>query len=172
MAALVSITLLHTAISMCTRGSRLVHFRGRYYRFYDKWNSRPDDYGSDIVNEIPIDEEEYQKWLAQQRAKASEWASALDKFLHVKRPVTKGIKDQEFDDGLSETASKVSEGALQHWTYDVVADVKDPPLPSYMPVFNDPDIKWVYVIDLDREIFSVDHGAHFRLREYTKTWMD
>ena len=160
-AAQVPIILLHTAISMCTGGCRLVHFRGRYYRFY-KWNSSPDDYGSDIVNEIPIDPEENQKWLAEQRAKASEWASALDKFLHVKRPVTKGTKDQEFEE-LSGTASNVSEGALQTWTYDVGGGMKDLPLPSYMPVFNNQDIKWVYVIDLDRETFTVDHGAHFRL---------
>ena len=66
---------------MCTRGRRLVRFSGRYYRFYndEKWNSSPDNYGSDIVNEIPIDPDKYQKWLAEQRAKASEWASALDK---------------------------------------------------------------------------------------------
>ena len=158
---------------MCFPGCRIVHFRGRYYRFHGRRSSSPDDYGSDIVNEIPIDPEEYRKWLAKQRAKASEWASALDKFLHVKRPVAKETKYQEFDDQLSELPSKVSEGALQHWNYDVSRDLKDLPLPSYMPEFNDGDNEWVYVIDLDREIFSVDHGAHFRLGNIPRHgWID
>ena len=158
---------------MCKRGYRIVHFRGRYYPLNDKSYGSPYDYGSDIVNEIPIDPEDYQKWLAKQRAKASEWASALEKFLHVKRPVAKETKDQEFDDQLSETASEVSEEALRHWTYGLGGDVKDLPLPSYMPVFNDRDIQWVYVIDLDREIFSVDHGAHFKLGNIPRHgWID
>ena len=158
---------------MCKRGYRIVHFRGRYYRFYNESYSSPDDYGSDIVNEIPIDPEDYQKWLAKQRAKASEWASALEKFLHVKRPVAKETKVQEFDDQLSETASEVSEEALWHWTYGLGGDVKDLPLPSYMPVFNDRDIQWVYVIYLNREIFSVDHGTHFKLGNIPRHgWID
>ena len=103
---------------------------------------------------IPIDSGEYQKWLARQREKASEWASALEKFLHVKRPGAKERKDEEFDDQLSETASEVAEGALRYWTYGLRADVKGLPLPSYMPVFSDRDIEWFYVIDLDREIFG------------------
>lgn len=37
------------------------------------------------------------------------------------------------------------------------------PLPSYRPIFNDIMIEWIYVIDLDREIFSIDHGAHLKL---------
>ena len=145
---------------MGTRGYRIIRFRGRYYRFYNHFNSYPEVFGSQIVNDIPTDPKEYQKWLAKQRAKASEWASALENFLHVKRLVAKDTKGQNFDDQLSETASEVSEGALLHWTYDVGGDVQELPLPSYM---NDTFIEWVYVIDLDREIFSVDHGAHFPL---------
>ena len=158
---------------MCTPACRLLHFRGRYYYVQgSRWNCSPDDYGSKIVNEIPIDPEEYQEWLAEQRAKASGWASALEKFLHVKRPVAKETNDQEFDDRLSEIASEVSERAPQYWDY-IRRDVKYLPLPSYMPVFNDGDVKWVYVIDLDREIFSVDHGAHFNLGNIPRSgWID
>ena len=158
---------------MCHPGCRIVHFRGRYYRFDGSWNSSPDDYGSDIVNEIPINLEGYQKWLAKQRTKASEWASALDKFLQVKHPVAKETKDQEFDDQNPEIPIKLWEGASQYWNYDVGGKVKDLPLPSYMPVFNDGNMRWVYVIDLEREIFSVDHGAHFRLGNIPRHgWID
>ena len=125
------------------------------------------------MKRIPIDPEEYQKWLAKERAKASEWASSLERFLHVKRLVAKETKEQEFDDQLSETASEVSEGALLHWNYDVGGDVDELPLPSYVPKFNDIFIEWVYVIDLDREIFSVDHGAHFQLGNIPRGgWID
>ena len=135
--------------------------------------SSPDKYGLDIVNEIPTDPGEYLKWLAEQRTNASEWASALEKFLHVKRPVAKETKDQEFDDQLSETASEMPEGELLPWTCGLGSDMKHLPLPSYMPVFNDKDIQWVYVIDLDREIFSVDHGAHFKLASIPRHgWID
>ena len=158
---------------MGTRGYRNVRFRGRYYRFFNSHDSGPGEYGSDIVDEIPIDPEEYQKWLAKQRAKASEWASAFEKFLDAKRPVAKETKDQEFDDEISEPASEVSEGALLHWNYDVGGNVDELPLPSYMPNFNDKFIEWVYVIDLDREIFSVDHGAHFKLGNIPRSgWID
>ena len=160
-------------MGMWKPGCRIVHFRGRYYRFYDKSYSGPDEYGLDIVNEIPTDPEEYLKWLAKQRANASEWASALEKFLHVKGPVAEETKDQEFDNQLSETASEVPEEALRPWTYGLERDMKHLPLPSYMPVFNDQDTQWVYVIDLDREIFSVDHGAHFELANIPRHgWID
>ena len=156
---------------MCHPGCRLVHFRGRYYHV--DGSSYPDDYGSKIVNEIPIDPEEYQEWLVKQRAKASEWASALEKFLHVKRPAAKETDDQEFDDQLSETVSEMSERALRYWNYDIRRDVKSLPLPSYIPVFNSFNVRWVYIIDLDREILSVDHGAHFNLGYIPRTgWID
>lgn len=158
---------------MGTRGYPIICFRGRYCRFYNHFGSNPDDYGSDIMNGIPVDPVEYQKWLVKQRAKAFEWSSALDKFLHVKRPVAKEKKDDESDDQLSGTASEVSDGALLHWTYGIGANVEEFPLPSYMPVLNDVFIEWVYVIDLDRKIFSVDHGAHFRLGDIPRHgWID
>ena len=96
-----------------TQGCRIIHFHGRYYRYHDEWDGSPVDYDSDIVTEIPIDPEAYQRWLAKQRAKASEWASAVEKFLHVKRPVAKEMEEQDFNDRLLETASEASEGVLR-----------------------------------------------------------
>ena len=158
---------------MGTRGYKIIRFRGRYYCFYNHFDSYPDFFGASLVSEIPSDPEEYQKWLAKQRAKASEWDSALENFLHVKRPNAKETIDQDHDDQHSETASEVSEGALLYWFYGVCSDVDRLPLPSYQPIFNDSFIEWVYVIDLDREIFSVDHGAHFDMRAIPRPgWMD
>ena len=154
-------------------GCRIIHFHGRYYGYHEESFGSPDDFGSGIVNEIPIDPEGYQRWLAKQRAKASGWASAFEKFLHMKRPFAKEIQEQDFNDRLLENASEAPQGVLQHWTQYVYGLVKDFPLPSYMPVFNKDDVMWVYVIDLDREIFSVDNGAHFKLGSIPKFgWID
>ena len=99
---------------METSGYLIICFRGGYYRFYNRFGSNPDDRGSNIVNGIPIDPEEYQKWLATQRAKASAWSFALDKFLHVKRPSAKETKDEVLDDQLPGSISEVSARALLH----------------------------------------------------------
>ena len=92
----------------------------------------------------------------------------------MKRPVAKEPEEQDFNDRLLETESEASEGVLRHWTQYVYGDVKDLPLPSYMPVFNGHlNVEWVFVIDLDREIFSVDHGAHFKLEIIPRyRWID
>ncbi|CAF9940890.1 hypothetical protein IMSHALPRED_002210 [Imshaugia aleurites] len=148
---------------MGTRGYKLIRFRGRYYRYYNHYDSYPDSFGAGLVSEIPRDPEGYQKWLAKQRAKASEWDSALENFLHVKRLNAEGTNDQEPDGQHSDAASEASKGALLHWSYDVGGDVDELPLPSYMPIFNDVLIEWIYVLDLDREIFSIDHGAHLKM---------
>ena len=110
--------------------------------------------------------------MAGESARKGLWASALENFLHVKCLKAEVILDREPDGQHSETASEVSEGALLLWTYDIGGNVEELPLPSYIPRFNDIFIEWVYVIDLDREIFSVDHGAHFKMGEIPKTrWM-
>lgn len=158
---------------MGTRGYKIIRFRGRYYCFYNHFDSYPDCYGAGLVSEIPSDPEEYQKWLAKQRAKASEWDSALENFLHVKRLNAQERKDQDLNDQQSDTASEASEGALLHWSYNVGGEVEELPLPSYKPIFNDLFIEWVYVVDLDREIFSVDHGAHFKMGYIPRLgWID
>ena len=158
---------------MGTRGYKIIRFRGRYYRFYNHLDSYPDGYGTSLVNEIPNDPEEYQKWLAQQRAKASKWDFALENFLHVKRLNAEESNDQELDDQHYEIPSEVSEGERIHWSYNVGGNVDELPLPSYRPIFNDLFIEWVYVVDLDREIFSVDHGAHLKMANIPRFgWID
>lgn len=158
---------------MGTRGYKIIRFRGRYYRFYNHWDSYPDGYGSDLVSEIPRDRDNYKKWVAEQRAKASEWDSALEKILHVKRLNVPQNNVDELDEQHSDNESEESEGELLHWSYNVGGNVDELPLPSYRPVFNDIMIEWIYVIDLDREIFSIDHGAHLKLEAVPKlAWIN
>ena len=46
------------------------------------------------------------------------------------------------------------------------------PLPSYRSQFNDIFIEWVYIFDLDREIFSVDYSAYLKLAVIPEDWID
>jgi len=41
---------------------------------------------------------------------------------------------------------------------------EDPPT-YVVPSFHESNMEWIYTIDLDLEVFSVDHGAHYRLNE-------
>ena len=98
---------------------------------------------------IPVVPEEYLEWLQRQRDSFAKWDSMLQNFLtiqpedlqklHLNETITPVFRDA-FDDRLNE----------------------DVP-PYYKTGFKDVMIEWTYTIDLDREFFSVDSGAHFRL---------
>ena len=142
---------------MGTRGLRIIKFKGRYWIFYNRLDSYPDGLGDWLVENIPTDPEEYQKWLQSQRDFFGKWDSILQdiltiqpedlyKLLHLDEPQTHLIH-AAFDERLYGDA------------------------PSYYQSrFNDIWIQWIYTIDLDREIFSVNNGAHFRLNRIPVGW--
>ncbi|MCJ1261892.1 hypothetical protein MMC22_001761 [Lobaria immixta] len=150
---------------MGTRGYRVIRFGGRYYRFYNPRDSNPEALGKSIVSEIPTDPEAYQQWLANKRKEALGWHMALNKFLSRKRTGYEGGDDVE------ENADEVKEDANEH-PWGVATET----LPDFMPAFNDFLIEWVYTIDLEYEVFTVDNGAHFRLNQIpalpTSTWIN
>lgn len=47
---------------MGTRGYRIIKFRGRYWIFYNHWDSYPEGMGNSLVEGVPEDPEEFQKW--------------------------------------------------------------------------------------------------------------
>ena len=126
---------------MGTRGYRVFRFRGRYYRFYNNYDSYPEGLGSELVKSIPADPEAYQQWLAEHRKIALEWHEALERYLCLKPE-----NDQE--------------DAGEH-PWGVATDA----LPNFSPAFNDLLIEWVYTIDLDNEVFTIDNGAHLHLNK-------
>lgn len=121
---------------MGTRGLRVVRFRKRYYIFYHQYDSYPDGLGKQVASEIPTDAAEYQKWLAVQRKSAEEWEALYEEFLSIK-------PGNEVTTDLPELMSQ------RH--------------PSSLAPLNDTWIEWIYTVDLDRETFSVNNGAHFKL---------
>ena len=130
---------------MGTRGYRVIRFRGRYYRYYNHWDSYPEGLGKKIACEIPSDPKAYQEWLAAQRQEALKWHDALERFL-----CRKSAEDVDDDE-------RITANEKQAW------GVATENLPDFRPALNDLYIEWVYTIDLDNEVFTIDNGAHVKL---------
>ena len=130
---------------MCKYGLRVVRFRKRHYIFLesDPW---PSCLGLQIAREIPADAAKYQEWLATQRKSAEEWEISYEDFLSVK-PGNKVTND--------------------------VPDFMLEQLPSSFTPLNEECLDWIYTVDLDREIFSVNNEDHFKLEQVPHIeWMD
>lgn len=127
---------------MGTRGYRVVRFRNRYYRFYNQRDSYPEGLGRNVVSGIPKDPAAYQEWLAGQREQALQWHNDVERFVcgNNANPLNMSVVDEE-----------------QQW--GVATDT----LPDFKPALNDLYIEWVYTIDLDNEVFTIDNGAHIQL---------
>ncbi|MCJ1428687.1 hypothetical protein MMC29_006598 [Sticta canariensis] len=142
---------------MGTEGYRVTRFRGRYYRFYRGKDSYPEGLGRWIVSEIPTDPEAYQQWLAEQRKEALGWHLAVERYLCRERA------DYEVNEDVDEDASglddRESSTGNEHWGIGIPTET----LPAFTPPLNDLCIEWVYTIDLDNEVFTVDNGAHLHL---------
>ena len=123
---------------MGTRGFKAWRFRKRYYFQYNHWDSYPEGLGSQIASEIPSEHEQYISWLAAQRKQAEIRESRWDEYLTVDPDIEDPTVDLDFMDEYH---------------------------PSSLVPLNDTYIEWVYILDLDREIFSVNNGAHFKLEQ-------
>ena len=123
---------------MGTRGFKAWRFRKRYYFQYNHWDSYPEGLGQMIVATIPSKPEEYQTWLKDQRKAAAAWEAEWNDYLTM------------------DPNSKVKEIATE-----MMAENH----PTWFAPLNDLFIEWVYILDLDREIFSVNNGAHFKLEQ-------
>ncbi|KAL8861612.1 MAG: hypothetical protein Q9178_002137 [Gyalolechia marmorata] len=121
---------------MGTRGYKAWRLRKRYYFQYNHWDSYPEGLGEDIAKTIPTDPGEYAAWLEAQRKMVTEWEAMWIIYL-----------------ALAYDGEQSGELPKFMWDYQ----------PSFLAPLNDVYIEWVYILDLDREIFSVSNGAHFKL---------
>lgn len=145
---------------MGTRGFRIIKFRGRYWIFYNHWDSYPEGLGKSLVESIPTDPEDYQKWLQSQRDSFAKWDSLLQKLLIIQ------------PEDLLKLHSNERQTPVFHAAFDERLQEDAPPY--HKSGFNDLFIEWTYTIDLDREVFSVDNGAHFCLNHMPRNdeWMN
>ena len=129
---------------MGTRGLRVVRFRKRYYQFYQQYDSYPTGLGKEVAAGIPTDAVKYQEWLATQRKSAEEWDALYEAFLSV--------------NGGNENPPNLPT-FMQEQAPSLLAPLND----TWLAPLNDTWIEWIYIVDLDREVFSVNNGAHFKL---------
>ena len=141
---------------MGTRGYRIIKFRGRYWIFYNHWDSHPNGLGQWLVDSIPADPGQYQKWLQSQRDIFAKWDSLLDEILTIRPEDMRKLL-------LNEPRKAVFSAAFDD-------RLKDNAPPSYASAGHNSYIEWTYTIDLDREVFSVGDGAHFTLNKVPGLW--
>ncbi|KAI0913057.1 hypothetical protein F4823DRAFT_103394 [Ustulina deusta] len=122
---------------MGTRGLYVYKWRGRYYVYYNHWDSYPSGLGEDLVKGIPVSPGRYQEWLRQKRSDYSVIARKLEAVFAISL------------NKLGENPSREEAG---------VQDLEQ--MSGYLAPEGDLWIEWVYVFDLDREMFGI-HGACF-----------
>ena len=142
---------------MGTRGYRIIKFRGRYWIFYNHWDSYPEGLGQWLVDSIPSDPEQYQKWLQSQRDFYGKWDSLLNEILTIQ------------PEDMRKLFSDEPQKAVFFAAFDDRLQANAPP--SYASLGTDVYIEWTYTIDLDREVFSVGDGAHFTLNKIPDLWV-
>ena len=142
--------------------TKLYVFAAAIIVFFNRYDSYPSHLGASIVDDIPTDPAKYAAWLEEQRSRALEWDKAVEDALCVSRRDTG-------DETVFLSGSKDFE---DRWWFEIM-EVDKRHLPDYMPPFNELFIQWIYTLDLDNEIFTVDNGAHFRLDRIARIhWAD
>ncbi|KAL9595411.1 MAG: hypothetical protein Q9219_006454 [cf. Caloplaca sp. 3 TL-2023] len=114
--------------------------------------------GDSLVESIPTDPEEYQKWLHAMRTLFAKWDALLQTFLSVKLDSLSNIESDEALVGVMDEA------------FDARLEI----FPEFTPAFIDGCIEYTYTFDLDHEVFSIDSSAHFRLQHIPRNgvWME
>ena len=107
--------------------------------------------GKSLVDQIPTNSDDYQEWLKAQRAHWAKWDDLLQKILEI------GPEDLA---ELRLPRAEIDTENIWHEAFD--ERLKSIPPSFHIGTYNF-SIEWSYTIDLDREVFSVDNGAHFRL---------
>ncbi|KAJ8123650.1 hypothetical protein O1611_g9541 [Lasiodiplodia mahajangana] len=119
------------------RAVRLVRFRGRYHvaRIQDRQHDRFGDY---ILRGIPPDPIKYKKWLKEMRDRYARY------------------QDDE------EKSSQICPDSLWHRTTDDTGGIYLV-YSSAFPELRDYNPKWVYIVNLDSEVLTINYGVHWKL---------
>lgn len=138
---------------MGTRGLSIILFRGRYFVYYNHYDSYPIGLGKELVSNIPTDPEQYKKWLESERAFYAKLTAELEsKVLTVP------------EDSLRDLANiKTTLGSEVRPTWKKIGDELQELPTAFCDVGIDIMIEWTYIIDLDNEFFSVDNWIFFDL---------
>ncbi|RSL40667.1 hypothetical protein CEP54_016051 [Fusarium duplospermum] len=123
---------------MGTRALEIVRFNKRYYIRYHRLDGYCRGLGTKIVARIPTDTQAYREWLQRKRDRYVEHERRLEEHIYSRC----GESDSEQDD------ASFCQFVL---------------LPSELPQLNQLDFEYVYILNLDCEVFTVNFGAHWKL---------
>ncbi|KAJ8098163.1 hypothetical protein POJ06DRAFT_270141 [Lipomyces tetrasporus] len=121
---------------MGTRGLEIVRFRRRYYIRWHQYDSYFEGLGAKIVASIPANPEQYHEWLESMRAEYAARERALERHVYKIR------------NGFEPDYSHFCEFAT---------------LPSELPRLGDYDAEYIYIINLDHEVLTMNHSIHWKL---------
>ncbi|KAL9005181.1 MAG: hypothetical protein Q9188_002017 [Gyalolechia gomerana] len=143
---------------MGTRGLRIVRFRGRYWCFYNHWDSYFKSMGNSLVESVPTDPVGYKKWLQALRELFAKWDALLQDLMSIEPDSLRNIR-----------SDKSLVGVL-----DEAFDARLEQFPTSSPGFLDLNIGYTYTFDLDHEVFSIDNSAHFHLQHIPRNskWIE
>ncbi|KAI4168630.1 MAG: hypothetical protein LQ348_007459 [Seirophora lacunosa] len=136
---------------MGTRGYYAWRFRKRYYTRHNNNDSYPSCLGAYLARKIPKNRKEYVQWLEAERQKSAGSEAKWERCLIIRPKAEGNAGDAEEEEDGEEERSRYYSG-----------DECDPN-PSYLAPLNGTFIEWVYIFDLDREVFSVNNSIHFKL---------
>ncbi|KAL4791253.1 hypothetical protein BDV19DRAFT_393233 [Aspergillus venezuelensis] len=138
---------------MGTRGLLFVRYKGRYFVYYNHFDSYPEGLGEAIVATIPADPDKYQAWLERMK---STYNSLFLQYESDVLCVSPKFGLPSADIPPIERLSRTYRG-LDH-------RLTEPPTLALLEDYaNDIFIEWTYTIDLDREVLGVDQAAFFNL---------
>ncbi|KAI9781528.1 MAG: hypothetical protein M1839_005943 [Geoglossum umbratile] len=136
---------------MGTSGFKIIRYRGKYFLYFTGVDSNPEIVGSEIVALIPNDPKRYKLWLESMRNMYGEMETVLDDLCTI---TTIDLLPRPFP----------TDPTRQRYRHYMGIDDSLFQLPSALAFpYQKEDSCWIYVIDLDREIFSVNYGVHYKL---------
>ncbi|RAL00991.1 uncharacterized protein BO80DRAFT_355414 [Aspergillus ibericus CBS 121593] len=138
---------------MGTRGLYLIRCHGRYFIYYNQFDSYPEGLGDAIVEEIPEDPEKYREWLQSMRGL---YAQLVKQFETQALPVI--LQATEEEDSTVAVAERYTTSFLA-----VDDRLELPPLQIVLPEVATFDVEWTYTLDLDREVLTIDNSLHLHL---------
>ncbi|EFY85109.1 hypothetical protein J3459_011867 [Metarhizium acridum] len=121
---------------MGTRGLKIVRFRGRYYIYYNQFDSYFEGLGAEIVASVPTEPDKYQEWLTSMRAQYAAKQRALEQHVY-----------------------EIRDGSEPDYSFFDELEV----LPSELQRLDDFDAEYFYIINLDHEVLTINFSIHWQL---------
>ncbi|OGM49050.1 hypothetical protein ABOM_002343 [Aspergillus bombycis] len=141
---------------MVTRGLVFIRCHGRYFVYYNMYDSYLEGLGEAIEQQIPANVEKYHEWLESMR---KVFAVLVQKLKAQYLPLT--IPD--FPSHGGSTSSLAQRYMKSFLAVDDRLDM--PPMQTLLPHLWRSCIDYMYTLDLDRELLGVDHSVYFKLSE-------